>query len=279
VSREREGRAAFFGMLADGQYWLELRRYDRGRWLKDFARSPDQADELAHRHTTVGADVYVGLLPRLGRDGDDQRRYAPAQALAADCDSVRAVRNLEAYEPQPTAIVRSGGRDGDTPKQHAYWATPPIPADQYRRHALRLAHHLGADRGACDAGRILRVPGSRSHKTGRVARLVDFTGEVYDLEELTGDLEDPPNAERPHEPIVDDGYRVPEGHRYHHLIRFAGLLRSAGLNEEAIVRMGLVFLEECCEQEPAMDLDHAKRGLRNAVRRWEPRFTPKEERQ
>jgi putative DNA primase/helicase len=78
---------------------------------------------------------------------------------------------------------------------------------------------------------------------------------------------------------ADDDYRIPAGQRYHHPIRFAGLLRSAGLSEQAIVRMGRVFLEECCEPEPEMDFGHAERGLRRAARRWPAHYTPSEERQ
>jgi hypothetical protein len=191
---ERDGRVALFAVLADGEHWLELRsRRPDGTWRKDWAPTPERADELARRRILEGCDAYVGMLPRLGRRGDPSREYAPARALWADCDAARAVRKLELFEPEPTAIVASGGVDGDTPKLHAYWTlTPPLAAAEVRRHALRLAHHLEADLGACDAGRILRVPGSCHHATGRVAELVRFTGEAHTLDELTGDLPDAP---------------------------------------------------------------------------------------
>lgn len=190
MSDPRAERVAFFAMLADGEHPLELRirRSDRD-WRKRWADSAEQADEIAHdetRHT--GRDVYVGVAPRRG-----QRRYAPMRALYVDCDSARAVRALELFEPSPTAIVRSGGVDGDTPKKHAYWAlAQPLAAEDVPRHVLRLATHLSADANAHDAARVLRVPGSRHHRTGRVARLEDLTDEVHDLAEVTGDLPDAP---------------------------------------------------------------------------------------
>jgi hypothetical protein len=199
---EPDLRVALLSMLADGEHWIELRRRrPHGRWCKDWAPTPERADELAGRRILEVCDVYVGVLPRQGRELVRQCIYEPARALWTDLDTERAVRKLALFEPEPTAIVESGGLDGDTPKLHAYWAlTGPLPAAEVRRHALRLAHHLEADTGACDSARILRVPGSRNHKTGRVARLVRFTGEVVDLDALTGNLGDAPDWQPDDEP-------------------------------------------------------------------------------
>jgi hypothetical protein len=185
---------AFFAALWDGQHPLELRcRRRDGAWLKHWASTPEHADQVAHACAAAGPDVYVGVAPRLGRRGDQQRQYAPSCVLWADCDSARAVRKLELFEPAPTATVLSGGFDGQTPKRHAYWRlAAPLPAAEVRRHALRLAHHLEADPASTDAARVLRVPGSRHHTTGRVAALERFTGETHGLAELTGDLPDAP---------------------------------------------------------------------------------------
>ena len=190
----RPERVAFFAALWDGEHPLELRcRRPDGIWLKRWASTPEHADELAHAGVAAGQDVYVGVVPRLGHRGDQQRQYAPSCVLWADCDSARAVRKLELFDPPPTATVLSGGVDGATAKRHGYWhLAQPLPAAEVRRHALRLAHHLEADAASTDAARVLRVPGSRHHGTGRVAVLERFTGEAHELEELTGDLPDAP---------------------------------------------------------------------------------------
>jgi hypothetical protein len=201
-------RVAYFAMLADGEHPIELRARRGERWRKHFAATPEQADRLAAGLIAEGCDTYAAALPRLGRDRDAQLSYAPARVLVGDLDSARAVRKCELFEPQPSAIVESGGVDGDgTPKQHAYWPlTRPLSAGDYRRHASRLAHHLEADPGSTDAAHIFRVPGSRHHETGRVARLVRFTGEAVDLHELTGDLPDAPTWQPPgpRPPKTDD---------------------------------------------------------------------------
>jgi hypothetical protein len=201
VDLARQERVAFFAMLADGEHWLELRcRRPDGSWRKHWAGTPERADELADAYARAG-DVYVGIAPRLARTGDDQRRYAPLCVLAADCDSARAAAKLDLFEPEPTAVVLSGGVDGDTPKRHAYWRlTEPLAVEEARRHLLRLAHQLDADLASTDAARVLRVPGSRHHGTGRVAVLERFTGETHALADLTGDLPDAPQWTAPDTP-------------------------------------------------------------------------------
>lgn len=196
----REGRQALLTLLCDGEHPLELRsRTPRGHWGKDWADTPQEADERAHRRTARGDDVYVGMLPRLGRAGDDQRRYAPSRVLWVD--TARSVRKLELFEPMPTAIVRSGGIDGDEAKRHAYWALQsPLPAQAVKQHALRIQHHLEGDPASTEAARILRVPGSINHKTGNVATVEHFTGDVHALAAITGELPDSPDYAPPDAP-------------------------------------------------------------------------------
>jgi hypothetical protein len=190
----RRERVAFFAMLIDGEHPHELRHRDRGdRWGKDFAQDPEALDRIAHQRVSQDRETFVGVLPRRGSRFVLQCEYQPSRALWADCDSERAVRNLELFEPEPTAVVQSGGVVGGVAKRHAYWRLDaPLAAADVRRHTLRLAHHLSADPKSTDAAHVLRVPGSRSYKTGRIARLERFTGEAYALAELTGDLEDAP---------------------------------------------------------------------------------------
>ena len=193
----RQGRIAYFAMLCDGEHPHELRTPPPAGgqgWSKHFASTPAELDLVAHNLATRGLEVFAGVLPRQGRGFLQQRDYAPSQALWADCDSDRAINSLALFEPEPTCIVLSGGVTASgLAKRHAYWRLQePLAVEDVKRHALRLAHHLDADQAACDAGRILRVPGARSAKTGRIATVVTFTGEAVSLAALTGELEDAP---------------------------------------------------------------------------------------
>jgi hypothetical protein len=275
----RDGRRALLALLTDGEHLLELRcRLSKKQWTKRWARTAAAADEIA-ASMTGRADVYVGVAPRLGRDGDDARRYAACRVLWADLDTHRAVENLAAFDPGPTMTVLSGGLDGDVARRYGFWAlTEPLAPEEARRHTRRLAQCLGADMAAAEPARILRVPGSRNHKTGRVATVEEFTGELHDLGAITGGLEDPRGGIGP---IVSDqahGYLIPGGQRYPHLTKFAGLLRSAGVNETTLVECGLVFLRHQCEPDPPMDLQEAAAKLRRMHADWPGAYTPREER-
>jgi hypothetical protein len=117
---------------------------------------------LATRAIALGrrTDVYVGCAPRTRRYGG-RDAVERAYVLWADCDGEAAVAALERFEPAPAIVVASG----TGPNCHAYWPlTEPLARDELQRANRRLAHALGADPVSADAARILRVPGTRSHK-------------------------------------------------------------------------------------------------------------------
>jgi hypothetical protein len=141
---------------------LELRyRLDDGRMGQLFYSS-GRLRGLATRALMLGrrTDVYVGCAPRTRRHGG-RNAVARAFVLWADCDGEHAVTALERFDPAPSIVIASGsGRNC-----HAYWPlTQPLEREQLERANRRLAHALGADPASADAARILRVPGTYSHK-------------------------------------------------------------------------------------------------------------------
>ena len=156
----------FFGALAGpatGEELLELRyRLDDGLRMGQLFERPARLRGLATRAIFLGrrTDVYVGCAPRTRRHGG-RDAVARAFVLWADCDGEDAVAALERFEPAPSIVVASGpGRNC-----HAYWPLrEPLARDELERANRRLAHALGADLASADAARILRVPGTRSHK-------------------------------------------------------------------------------------------------------------------
>lgn len=252
----REERRALLSLLADGEHWIELRYPDaRGDWRKRWGATPEQADAIAARFQQR-FDVYVGVLPRLGRDGEDQRRYAPSRVVWAECDLARASRKALMFEPTPTAIVLSGGVDGDELKRHVYWALDePLLSEDVRRHTLRLAHYLEADEASCDEARVLRVPGSTNHKTAQVARLESFTGETHALADITGWLEDSPRyvpegERRPARPmshwaqIVTRTYVTGCGETHPDVLSLAGWLMEKLRSREVVLELLLPWSRE-----------------------------------
>jgi hypothetical protein len=142
---------------------LELRyRLDDGQRMGQVFDRPTGLRGLATRAIALGrrTDVYVGCAPRTRRHGgrDAVRR---AFVLWADCDGDAAVTALQDFDPAPAIVIASGSGSNC----HAYWPLlDPIGADELERANRRLAHALGADPASADAARILRIPGTWSHK-------------------------------------------------------------------------------------------------------------------
>jgi hypothetical protein len=161
-----ETAARFLAALAgqaDPNEFLELRyRLDDGVRMGQLFERPARLRGLATRAIFLGrrTDVYVGCAPRTRRHGG-RDAVKHAFVLWADCDGEDAVAALERFEPAPSIVVASGTGSNC----HAYWPLcEPLARDELERANRRLAHALGADLASADAARILRVPGTCSHK-------------------------------------------------------------------------------------------------------------------
>src|SRR4051812_38542216 len=161
-----ETAARFLAALAgpaDPNELLELGcRLEDGQRMGQLFERPERLRGLATRALALGrrTDVYVGCAPRTRRHGG-RDAVARAFVLWADCDGEEAVAALERFEPAPSIVVASGTGSN----RHAYWPlSEPLPREEVERANRRLAYALGADPASADAARILRVPGTRSHK-------------------------------------------------------------------------------------------------------------------
>jgi hypothetical protein len=201
-SRARhDTRVEFLAVLAGdagpGQF-LELRyRLDDGVRMGQGFEPVHRLHGLATRALALGrrTDVYVGCAPRTRRFGG-RAAVDGAFVLWADCDGGDAVRALESFEPQPAIVVASGTGDN----RHAYWPlTEPLTRHELERANRRLAHALGADPASADAARILRPPGTNSHKRlpAVPVEAIHFDPERRTAaRDVVGGLPDPPRATR-----------------------------------------------------------------------------------
>ena len=209
TTTRHETAARFLAALAgsaDRGELLELRyRLDDGQRMGQVFDRPARLRGLATRAIVLGrrTDVYVGCAPRTrrhgGRDAVDR-----AFVLWADCDGEDAVAALADFEPAPAIVIASGSGSNC----HAYWPlSQPLGRDEVERANRRLAHALGADPASADAARILRVPGTRSHKhdppTPVEAIRLD-TDRRVDAVDVVGSLPDPPAASSARAAVVAD---------------------------------------------------------------------------
>lgn len=193
--------AALAGRASRGEL-LELRyRLQDGQRMGQVFDRPSRARSLATRAVMLGrrTDVYVGCAPRTRRNGG-RDAVDHAYVLWADCDGEDAVSALAAFEPAPAIVIGSGTGSNC----HAYWPlAQAIARDELERANRCLAHALGADLASADAARILRVPGTLSHKHDPPTRVdpvrLDL-GRRVDAADVVGALPDPP-ARAPATPV------------------------------------------------------------------------------
>jgi hypothetical protein len=176
------------GVLARPNAYIELRARANGEWRKAFFESVAEAAAMAQKAKDV-ADVYVGVLPRThaGYGGDALFEYG--DVMWCEADNETALSRAMNFTPAAPLVVRSSPGKG-----HFYWFLDKlIPLDFIERGNKRLAHHLGCDPRATNAGRILRVAGTVNHKPtgGRVAITRYETTDNVSAAALVGNLPDP----------------------------------------------------------------------------------------
>jgi hypothetical protein len=168
---------------------IELRVRADGRWAKHFHDGPRPAGIQAQRLKT-GADVYVGVLPRTEAKQGGDALPTHANVIWCEADSEAALVRAMDYTPHAHIVVRSSPG-----KAHFYWLlNRDIPLEYIERGNKRLAHHLGCDPRATNAGRILRVAGTRNHKRGEAQRVAITRFETHNnvtAAGLVGELCDP----------------------------------------------------------------------------------------
>jgi len=147
-------------------------------------------------------EAFVGVAARTHRAGN-REHVSESRWLWVDVDNPGNLERLYAFlAARPChLLIESGGSGG----VHAYWQlAAPLPAahvneqtgqwqEPIERANLRLIAAVGGDHQCHDRSRLLRLAGSRNHKSGRYARIIsaDLALPPYTLGELVGDLPDP----------------------------------------------------------------------------------------
>lgn len=241
-------------------HWSETHAYPPRAWFRldktDVAA--DYCDMQSDRW-----DVYVGVLPRVGRSGS-QNDVIQANTLFADIDGGEegvggALRLLDRAElPTPNIINISGSGI------HCYWllSQSSIVQDSDSRLKFkfllrRLAKKIGgaepsahSDYASCEVARILRVPGTFNHKIEGNPRAVKTimldTGERHSIDWFGANL--PMEEQKYQEPYRHESYTpsgfiseglhrwaripIPVGERYRGLMSAAAwLIKDCGLSQ------------------------------------------------
>jgi hypothetical protein len=143
--------------------------------------------------------VYFSLAPRINRlpgkrrGGLAELKYLTCLYSEMDEKDGRTWADVESLDPQPGAIVRSGGG------WHCYWFISPVTLTDDNREELNQTQHewtthTHGDPGAPDISRVLRLPGSWNCKYNpprKVELLHLKTSLRYDVRELQALLPKP----------------------------------------------------------------------------------------
>ena len=204
------------GFRHDGKLTVPRRKYSQflpggktggGSWLEDLL---DAAEQHSRR---AGGEVFIAP-PVRDRPAGAKDAVTGTDVLWIDTDKPGQLHRLWAMlaERPCHLLVESGGSGGC----HAYFAlAEPLPAtrviqqtgelvEPIERAHRRLIHRLGldtdggtiADPQCVNRSRLMRLAGTVNGKTGRHARIIEANFELapYRIEELVGDLPDPPGA-------------------------------------------------------------------------------------
>ena len=177
------------------------------RWLERALRHAERIAVGAYgrRQDADGPreECFVGVTARTVRAGGRQH-VTGSRWLWVDVDDPDKLERLYGFlaaRPCHLLIASGGGSGG----MHCYWQlAEPLPAahvntqtgelqEPIERANLRLIGAVDGDHQCHDRSRLLRLAGSRNHKSGQFARIIgaDLALPPYTLAELVGDLTDP----------------------------------------------------------------------------------------
>lgn len=170
---------------------------------------------MSGRLQNIGVYAMPGELPRMA---DDLLSYADAHDTYVSVYTFDRPRRLAPYSlPSPWLYIEvdepSQAWRGVEPtmriesspgREHLYWRCDRDIEGDERRRLLKALHSQGeGDDAAKDNSRVLRAPGTWSHKRGTPVRYVGGSGEVYSVAEVIDDRNVPGPTRGRGRPKVD----------------------------------------------------------------------------
>ena len=223
-----------------------------------------------------GQNAHFGVATRENGNGTKQGiLQVPALWIDLDLESsAKAREEKELYSIflnfplEPTFIVLSGGG------LHSYWRLKePIQQEDVLKaegFLKRLASYLGADIGATDASRILRVPGTLNYKyfPEREVEISHFTQNEYEFSdfdflpqiETKGEDEKRIHPKSWAKELLDG---VSEGQRNISIARLAGRYLNKGLSREEILP---ILFDINSRNKPSLDGKEVERALDSIIK-------------
>jgi len=230
--------------------WLNLQRED---WHLAAERFITRYEATHNLYVTVADFREVGQR--------NEANVLSVRWLYREADDVP----LPTHFPPPSIVVEtSPGR------LHEWWELrAPLDVPAAKRYFTAIADTSGLTHAAVDAARVLRLPGTLSHKHGGciVRTLEDHPDRVYDLTAFASILAaaPPPQMQRR---AGDNEDPILPGARRATLLALAGAMRKHGADAGTIARALHDLNEQRCT--PPLEVGEVDALARDVARRYAP---------
>ena len=166
-----------------GYVYAPLKQPGGEDWETYYFKWPDQKDELINHilQTTNSAECYFGPALYKNTSNPVPENILGSNVIWAEFDG-NAPRDgvLGDKIPHPTMRIKSSGEG----HEHLYWKLDSFETDREKIETLNksIAYTLFADTSGWDSTQILRPPGTKNHKRGKVVRTLTKSASRYTLD-------------------------------------------------------------------------------------------------
>ncbi|MGD1702509.1 DUF3987 domain-containing protein [Dapis sp. BLCC M229] len=172
----------FLGYTSNDNIYFRAFKKENG---KNFGKKTSYSLELINykellQWESLGYGVYIVV----NGGGDADADVTTGKAIFYEHDDLPQEQQLVLWQnlglPEPTIQVDTGGKS-----IHSYWVfEQPIAIKQWQELQADLLEYADGDRSIKNPSRVMRVPGFKHQKSGKVAEIVSSSGTKYSYQEL-----------------------------------------------------------------------------------------------
>lgn len=258
-----------------GYAYVPLKRPGGEEWESHYFQWPKEKKSLIQHvlNSTSTSECYFGPALYNTPDNPVQDNIRGSHVIWAEFDGNAPQDGILGDKiPHPTMRVKSSG-DGH---EHLYWHLDAFETDRNKIEALNkaIAYTLQADTSGWDSTQILRPPGTKNHKRGKIVRILTNSSSRYSQDFFSG-LEQPKQLTKD-EIVLSE---VPEPLQVVAKFKwdtedfkfFRKSEMATGTRSSALMRLAYICAEMRMSDEEAFAI------LRNADERWKKFYGRKDQ--
>ncbi|MDJ0516014.1 MAG: DUF3987 domain-containing protein [Trichodesmium sp. MO_231.B1] len=172
----------FLGYTSNDNIYFRAFKEENG---KNLAKKTSYSLELINYKELLQWESFgYGIYIVVNGGGNTDADVTAGKAIFYEHDNLPKDQQLILWQnlglPEPTIQVDTGGRS-----IHSYWVfEQPIAIKQWQELQADLLEYADGDRSIKNPSRVMRVPGFKHQKSGKVAEIVSSSGNNYSYQEL-----------------------------------------------------------------------------------------------